>query len=104
MPRPEACWHVCPRCNREFFHQVSEGAPLDTYFSPCPTCRPEGVVGANSITTAKNIVCADDSEGEGRGALVGIARDIFALTSEDIPSELELIVMSEESDANADRT
>jgi len=95
MPRPEACWHVCPRCNREFFHQVSEGAPLDTYFSPCPTCRPEGVVGANSITTAKNIVCADDSEGEGRGALVGIARDAFAQAFEPGLSELEVVDLPE---------
>jgi hypothetical protein len=103
MPRSEACWHACPQCKREFFHQVSEGAPLDTYFSLCPTCRPEGVVGANSTTRGKNIVCADDGEEEGRGALVGIARDAFALTSEDIPTELELIVMSEEHDVHADR-
>jgi hypothetical protein len=97
MPRSEACWHVCPRCNREFFHQVSEGAPLDSYFSPCQSCRPDVVVGAHSITTAKNIVCADDGEGEGRGALVGIARDVFPYAFEPGLSELEVVDLPEET-------
>jgi hypothetical protein len=56
----------------------------------------------NSITTAKNIVCGDDGEGDGQGALVGIARDAFPLASEDMPSELELLTVPKESDINAD--
>jgi hypothetical protein len=51
----------------------------------------------NSITTAKNIVCADDGEGDGRGALVGIARDVFPQAFEPGLSELEVVDLPEET-------
>jgi|HubBroStandDraft_6_1064221.scaffolds.fasta_scaffold01095_9 hypothetical protein len=98
MPQFEACWHWCPCCKKEYFHQVSEGAPLDTYFSPCPSCRPEGAVASKPSSPPKEIMWADEGEEDGRGALVGIARDAFAAAGEDMPSELELIVMSEENE------
>jgi hypothetical protein len=99
----EVCWHECPICRKEYSHEVKSGSPLDQYFSTCQSCRPDGVVGAYSITTAKNIVCADDDEGNGQGALVGIAREAFTQAGEGMPSEFELLAVPEENDANADR-
>jgi hypothetical protein len=93
----EACWHECPMCRKEYSHEVGEGSPLDSYFSPCKSCSPAGVVGVNSITTAKNIVCADDGEGDGRGALIGIAREAFPQAFEPGLNELEVVDLPEET-------
>jgi hypothetical protein len=95
MPRSEACWHCCPCCKKDFFHEVDDGAPLDVYFSPCQSCRPEGAVASKSASAPKELMWADEGEEVGRGALVGIARDAFAQAFEPGLSELEVVDLPE---------
>jgi len=93
----EVCWHECPICRKEYSHEVRDGSPLDQYFSPCQSCRPGGAIVSASASATKEITCADDGEEDGRGALVGIAREAFVLIFEPGLSELEVVDLAEET-------
>jgi hypothetical protein len=95
MPRSEACWHVCSRCRREFFHQVSEGAPLDTYFLPCQSCRP-GLVVESKLTAPDKEIGREDGGGGDGFPLTGIGQSTYALEYEERPSEFEMLAVPEE--------
>ena len=34
----EICWHSCPRCGSDHWHEVPDASPLDEYFAPCERC------------------------------------------------------------------
>ena len=34
----EICWHSCPHCGGDWWHEVPNSSPLDKFFAACERC------------------------------------------------------------------